>query len=109
MDRQATVFAVLPGEQVCGHWHGVEFVGENELAERRGTLHDNGAALVLPLTDAALRDKFWVTFTWEIISTSEVIRRFASGVTIKGYTGPHDTEADASNCVDAAWEAPGDD
>ena len=106
-NTQKAVFAVLPGGPVCGHWHGVEFLTEEQLVERGETVAVNGTDTVLALTDEALQGKFWVTDIWEVVSTSDAIKSFASGSPVKGYTGPHDTEVSAENCVDAAWEAPG--
>ncbi len=103
---QRTIFVVLTGDQVNGHWHGVEFLTEDQLAKRGEAIGKSDTKTVLPLTHVELREKFWVTETWEVVSTSDVIKRFGAGVRVKGYTGPHGSEADASNCIDAAWEAP---
>ena len=99
---------VLPGEEVNGHWHGVEFLTEAQLADRRQTGNNTDVEKALSLREAEFRGKFWLTDNWEILSTAEVIRRCAEGASVKGRTGPHDTEVGASNCADAAWEAPGE-
>ncbi|MCI0410301.1 MAG: hypothetical protein L0191_17365, partial [Acidobacteria bacterium] len=69
----------------------------------------DGKVTVVALSDPALQDKYGLCANWEILSTTEILERFAKGTPVMGYTGPHDTRDDVADCADAAWAAPGKD
>ncbi len=105
----ADLYVRLPGIRVEGHWHGVDFLTESQASQLRSGGPGERDEVVIPMSDPSLKDKYWLCENWEVVSTAEVVRRFAAGRPVVGFTGPHDTESAASDCADAAWDAPGGD
>jgi len=81
------LYARLPGDRVVNHWHGVQFLTENRVREYRERDSADGEVTVVALSDPALQDKYWLCANWEILSTTEILERFAKGTPVMGTPG----------------------